>query len=259
MGTVSKALSLLDFFSRSQPEIGLSELTRASGLNKATVYRLLSDLQIHGFVEQTGARAYRLGPAVLRLAAIREATVPMRQIVQATLDRLSDTTGETSHLAQIQGDRLVTLAYAYSPAHGTAVRMEDAAVTPFHATATGLAVLAFAGPAFCDRRLAQPLPAFTPDTPTDPADIRARLGRIRASGYSESVGGFEADVHSLAVPLFDATACIGAVAVATPKSRMTPALRARIIAALFDAAHDIVALWGGFLPDELQRLWVDAV
>ena len=75
MGTVSKALDLLNLFNRAQPLIGLSDLSRLAGVNKATCYRLMSELQAHGLVEQVGSgREYRLGPAVLRLAALREAS-----------------------------------------------------------------------------------------------------------------------------------------------------------------------------------------
>ena len=84
MGTTSKALSLLRLFSSSQPEIGLTELSRQSGMNKATVYRLMSDLAEHGFVEQVGAdRMYRIGPGIMRLAVLREATVPLRSIAKS--------------------------------------------------------------------------------------------------------------------------------------------------------------------------------
>ena len=73
-------------------------------------------------------------------------------------------------------------------------------------------------------------------------------------------GGFEADTHSLAVPLIDATTtCIGAVAVAAPTTRMTHDLRSRIIAELFDSAHHRVALWGESLPDALKKVRADAV
>ena len=261
MGTVSKALTLLDYFSRTRPEIGLSDLARLSGMNKATVYRLLCELQAHGLVEQThSGRAYRLGPAVLRLASLREATVPMRDVARNALQTLSDSTGETAHLSQVQGGRLVTLAYSYAQAHGTSVRMDDAQVLPVHATSSGLAWLAFCPDDARERILAAPLPAFTADTPTTAADVRARLDRIRATGIADSVGGFEADVHSIAVPLFDAAGvCNGAVAVATPTARMSPALRATIIEALLAGAHDIVALWGGFPPNGLQRVWANAI
>jgi DNA-binding IclR family transcriptional regulator len=72
MGTVGKALDLLDLFTKAQPQHGLSHLARSSGLNKATCHRLLTELESRGLLEQTGpAREYRLGPAVLRLSALR--------------------------------------------------------------------------------------------------------------------------------------------------------------------------------------------
>ena len=45
MGTVSKALSLLTNFNQSRTEIGLSEIARLAGVNKATAYRLLSEVE----------------------------------------------------------------------------------------------------------------------------------------------------------------------------------------------------------------------
>ena len=59
MGTVTKALTLLDHFTLARPLIGLSEVARLAGVNKATAFRLLSELQSAGFVEQAGsAREY---------------------------------------------------------------------------------------------------------------------------------------------------------------------------------------------------------
>ena len=54
MGTVGKALGLLDLFTRAQPQLGLSQLARASGVNKATCHRLMTELESRGLVEQTG-------------------------------------------------------------------------------------------------------------------------------------------------------------------------------------------------------------
>lgn len=229
-------------------------------MNKATVYRLLGELQAFGVVEQAGSgHSYRLGPAVLRLAALREATVPTREVAISALQNLSDITGETAHLSLVQGDRLATVGFTYAAENRTAVRMDDAEFLPFHATATGHAVLAFASPEFTDRILSGPLHEHTSATPTDRREILARLQKVRATGLAEMTGGFEEDAHSLAVPLFNANAaCIGAVAVAAPKSRMTPALRARIIPALSDCAQRIVTLWGGTLPQDMPKESFDA-
>ncbi|MCC7321604.1 MAG: helix-turn-helix domain-containing protein, partial [Rubellimicrobium sp.] len=195
MGTVSKALDLLDLFSRAQPRIGLSELSRQAGVNKATCFRLMSELQSRGLVEQVGAgREYRLGPAILRLAALREAEVPTRDAMQPVLQALARATGETAHLAQIVAGELRMLSYAYSPAHAMRVMMEDADILPFHATSSGLVVLAHLAPSARAAILARPLAAVTPQTLTDADAVAGRLGQIRATGLAESIGGFEADV-----------------------------------------------------------------
>ncbi len=255
MGTVSKALSLLSFFDRSHSLIGLSEMARRSGLNKATVYRLLTELQSQGFVEQAGSgREYRLGPAFLRLAALREAAVPTRDLAALVLADLSEATGETAHVSLLQGETLATVAYSYSPRHGTRVTMDDADILPFHNTSSGLAVLAFSAPATVDAALARPLEARTSRTETDPDRIRAQLAAIRASGMSQNIGGFEDDVHSHAMPLFDASSSvIGAIAVAAPTARMTPEHQSLIRSELRHHAVRLTRLMGGFLPEGFIR------
>ncbi|MGR3760388.1 IclR family transcriptional regulator [Roseobacteraceae bacterium NS-SX3] len=250
MGTVSKALSLLTYFNQGRTGIGLSGLTRLSGMNKATVYRLMGELQEAGFVEQTeGDRMYRLGPQVLRLAALREAAVPILSVSRRVLRDLSDETGETTHLSLVQGSQLNSLSHAYSPRHATKVMMEDAEVLTFHGTASGLAVLAFADSGFVNDVLAQPLTAHTPQTLTDPDAIRAQLSEVRTTGVAQSIGGFEAEVHSHAVPVFGpGQEVIGALAVAAPVSRVTDAQRNLIPAALRRAGLTLTHRIGGSAP-----------
>jgi len=255
MGTVSKALSLLNLFDKSRTEIGLSDATRLSGLNKATTYRLLSELQAQGFVEQVGNdRSYRLGPEILRLAALREAAVPLLSVAREILEHLCAATGETAHMSHVQGRQLNTLTYAYGARHGTQVRMEDAEILSFHATSSGLAVLGFAEGDFVDDVLARPLTAHTDQTQTDPARIRALLKQVHATGIAESVGGFETDVHSHAAPIFGPDALpIGALAIAAPVSRMTDDLKSRIRAELRQGAQDLTRRTGGFAPTDFPQ------
>nr|WP_090268422.1 IclR family transcriptional regulator [Thalassovita taeanensis] len=255
MGTVSKALSLLNYFDHARNEIGLSDMARLSGINKATAHRLLSELAEQGFVEQIGTgREYRLGPAFLRLASLREAAVPMREVSLNVLRALSDATNETAHMSMLRGARLETIAYTYSPQHRTRVMMEDAETLALHATSSGLAVLAFSAPEFVDTILAGPLDAHTPDTVTDPAQLRALLVKVRQTGIADYVGGFEEDVHSHAAPVFDAAqAVVGAVAVAAPVARMDADLIAHIRAEVKRHAQDLSRQLGGLPPDGFNQ------
>lgn len=250
MGTTSKALSLLRLFSNSQTDIGLTELSRQSGMNKATVYRLMSDLAEHGFVEQIGPdRLYRIGPGVMRLAVLREATVPLRSIAKEHVRALADEVGETTHVSQVSGDELSTLTYAYSAKHGTRVTMEDAERLPFHATSSGLVVLTYANAALVHSILSKPLERRTAHTIVDSRQIKDEMKRISIRGYAESISGFEQDVHSVAAPIFAGGDMVcGALAIAAPVGRVNEALRLKMIDAVQNRARMITEIMGGAMP-----------
>ncbi len=250
MGTVAKALSLLNYFSPDQTEIGQSDLARLSGMNKATVYRMMSELQGAGFVEQgENDRAYMLGPQVLHLAALREASVPILSVSRRILRDLSDETGETTHVSLGHEDRVQTLSHAYSPQHATRVAMDDAQVVTYHGTSSGLAILAYSDPDFIDTVLSRPLTSHTSETITETDRIRADLDRFRASGMAQTVGSFELEVHSHAVPVFGPDQRpIGGLAVAAPTSRMTPELQTKIQDALRRAGQTLTHRIGGRAP-----------
>ncbi|NJO36356.1 MAG: helix-turn-helix domain-containing protein [Rhizobiales bacterium] len=145
MGTITKALDLLNVFSRSNPELGLGDVVRLTGRDKATVHRHLVELQQNGFLEQhPKTRAYRLGPALLRLSGVREATHPFRQLIRPVVTQLADQVGELAHASLLQGTRLSPAFHADPERHGTRVRFDEAEMLPLHATSSGLAVLAFA-------------------------------------------------------------------------------------------------------------------
>jgi DNA-binding IclR family transcriptional regulator len=239
VGTVAKALQLLDLFTTARPSIGLSDLARLAGVNKATCFRLMAELQGAGLVEQAGAaREYRLGPAVLGLAARREAHVPTRDAALPALHRLAALTGETAHLSYRVGGDLRTLAFAYGAQHGVRVMMDDADLLPWTRTASGLVVLAHLAEA--DR------PAILGDNARATLTL---LETVRGTGLATAEGTFEAEVVGIAAPLFGPDGpCVGAVAVAAPAARATPAARAAITAALRQTATEITHLWGGTPP-----------
>lgn len=172
------------------------------------------------------------------------------------LQALAQHTGETAHLSLLMAEVLRPLAHAYSATHVTKVMLEDTETLPFHATSSGLAVLAFQPEAFRNMVLSRPLPQLTNTTETNPNALRAHINEVRGLGYAESRGGYDSDVHSMAVPLFDALGrCSGALAVAALGSRMTDAQRRLIRYALLQAGTEITSIWGGTLPADIATLW----
>lgn len=262
--TVIKALGLLEFFSEDQPELGLSELARKSGLDKAAVHRMMGSMAESGLVEQQAdSRLYRLGAGVLRLARVRETAFPIVSVVQPMLEELSAETGETAHASLISGRALANIATCESK-KGSRVSLVAGEVLPFHSTASGLAALAHADEALVKRVLAAPKVARTRFTETDADAIRTRIQEVREAGYSEADQTNEEDVHGLAAPLFDrtGTAC-GAVSVSTPSHRVTEGQRQLSLHAVLRVAGAMTLGLGGQRPrayaDKVARLLDGAV
>ncbi|MTH98991.1 MULTISPECIES: IclR family transcriptional regulator [Alphaproteobacteria] len=257
MGTTTKSLKLLDHFSAAQPEIGLSSLARLSKRDKASVYRSLNELAELGFVEQNRhTKRYRLGPTVIRLANVREATVPIKDAVAEPLAQLVSAVRETAHVTLLNGTGLIVAEFCQSRHHGTRVEIETADILPLHATASGCAIMAFADPGLIDRVLSAPLQSITQNTVTDPALIRSKVDDARRIGFGLSDGEYESDVCSMAAPIFDPNNdCIGAVSVACPKSRLDTELKFQIRENLKPAARAISSACGGQVPPTLEEIW----
>ncbi len=246
---VKRALSLLDLFSGTEPEIGLSEIARRSKQDKATVHRLLNTLRESGLVEQNAVtKLYRLGAGVLHLARVREAAFPTITVVQPLLDQLTEITGETSHCSLYANNALAVIATRESK-KANRVSMRDSETLPFHATASGIAFLAFAAPDACGKALALPMTAYTGTTCTDPDRVRAAFAETRRQGYASVDKAFEEDVYGIAAPIFGpGQTAIGAIAVATPCHRMTADLERLIIESVMQAAVDLTRKLGNEPP-----------
>ena len=255
MSTTGKALDLLRHFTFDRPEIGLSDLCRLAGRDKATTFRHLAALESSGLLEQVaGSRRYRIGALPLRLAALRERSVPRRAAVRPVLAHLAAATGETAHVAILQGGELMSLAQHESPVHANRVVVHEMSL-PLHATASGNAVLAYADAALRAEARAN-LRRFTEHTLASEAAFDRVIADARRIGFGVSEEGFELGVIGIAAPLFDDSgSAVGSVAVASVASRMTTDLSLQIRDELRAAARSISASWGGMIPAELEAAW----
>ncbi len=246
MSTIGKALSLLDLISRLDRDIGLTDLARLAALDKATARRFLVELESHGFVEQDGeTRRYRLGAAPVRLARIRQARFPFVAVAAPFVRALADEAGETVHLSEYSGGRLATI-HVEDSSQAHRVIVEIGAALPFHATASGLAFLAFLPEDEIDRALARPLERFTPQTTVDGQAVRGFLREARERGFSINRQGFEMGVISAAAPVLAPNGRpVGALAVAAPTARADMAKMLETGAAVAAAARGIAGTYYG--------------
>jgi len=242
MSTVGKAVSLLELFTLDEPEIGLSELARKAGLDKATARRLLMALAAHRLIEQEPqSRRYRLGAGLSRLARIRDAHFPLVRVAAPVLRDLALETGETVHLSEFSAGALLTVHVELST-RANRVNVDVGQILPLHGTASGIAFLAASRLEAVGAYLERPLQAFTEHTMTQPSELAKAIALAAASGYSRSSQGYEEGVHSVGAAILGADGQpIGALAVASPVSRVDDQVAAGQGTAAIRAARLITA------------------
>ena len=251
MGTALNALKMLDYFSSAQPEIGLSRIARLSGANKATALRHLRALEEFGLIEQNSrTKSYSIGPAALRLAALREIARPGLEGARHKMFEAMQNVGESLHLTLLEKDILQTAMVVETTKHSVRVSLDPSEIMPVNATASGLCMLSF-GPDFLLERLDEtPRKRFTEATLTDPEHIRARVAQIRHAGWASSNGSFEEGVFGFAAPVFGIDQiAIGTIAIAVPEIRATDARLPDILNALHALSKDLTANFGGQPPE----------
>lgn len=257
MSTISKALGLLDLFSEAHPRLGLTDVQRMTGRDKATVHRHLASLQEVGFLEQDAdTRAYRLGPALTRLAGMRARTVPEVEMVRSVIDALSRAAGELVHISRLQGFDLVDVYHAEHHDHPVRVSFDAYGLPPLFATASGKAYLAFSTSGLLDMALADPRTVQDGAQRPDRDAVAAELSQIAARGYASNRDTLRIGVSSVAIPVFDASArAFATCSIAYPTSRGDAGRDAELGALLMVHGRDITEAMGGIVPPDVQATW----
>ena len=202
-------------------EATLSSLAIRTGLNISTCHHLLATLVQRGFVAKTiGRRGYALGARILYLShACLQVDLPRR--AQPFIDRINQSTGETVHLAVMQGDDLATLL-TREARH--AVRVDSGTLgqsSAMHATAAGKSILAWLPENEISRILtSQGMHAFTPTTITDYAALIEELRLVRRNGFAIDREEFQPGVICVGTAIRDhAGAVVGSISALSPTMR----------------------------------------
>ncbi|HZD89418.1 MAG TPA: IclR family transcriptional regulator [Pseudolabrys sp.] len=220
--SVDRALYLLETIAEAGGEATLTDLANRTGLNISTCHHLLATLIKRGFATKvTGRRLYALGARIMYLGhACLQVDLPRR--AQPYLESVNQATGETVHLAALQGDAIVKLAvrealHAVRVDTGKLGRIEDP-----HATSVGKAILAWLPEDEIRRILAPGLLRRTEHTITDFPELIESLRHVRRNGYAldreESLPG----VTCIGAAIRDqAGTVIGGISASTPMMRAT--------------------------------------
>ncbi len=254
--SVDRALMLLEAIAEAGGETTLTELSIRTELNISTCHHLLATLLKWGYVAKVpGRRSYALGGRILHLgsACLRQVDLPRR--AERFLDRINSATGETVHLAVLQGDNIVTLAKREAR---HAVRAEAGAVGKSdapHATATGKAMLAWLPEEEMRRVLElKGMTPFTENTITDIPTLIEELRHVRRNGFSLDREEYQPGVVCVGAAIRDhAGAVVGALSASAPSMRAAEEHISLMRDEVVSAARALSAELGDPSSDPLAR------
>lgn len=204
--SLGKAIRVLDTLAAAGP-LNLAGLVSATGMPRATTYRLASALAAHGLVDKGPDGTYRLGGRLVELG--RLAGQRRRGLAEAAarvLERLRDATGESVQLFVAEGGRRVCVLSLESP-HSLRTIVAVGASLPMD-KGSGGRVLA-----------------------GDPEAL--------AQGWCQSVEEREVGVASVSAPVYLDGAVVAAVSVSGPIERTTRSPGERYASLVAAAAREV--------------------
>lgn len=248
--SLDRALMILTAVSGTSG-ISLSELAQKTDQSAPTVYRALTTLQGHGFVEleepgqlwHVGGGAFRVGSAFLRRTKVVErARQPM--------DRLMRATGETANLGVEHRDQVLFLAQVET--HET-IRafFPPGTLGAMHVSGIGKALLAWFSRDRVSQIVAdQGLTRFTPRSLSEEGALMADLAATRQRGFAVDDQERAEGMRCVAAPIFNAYGePVAGLSISGPAFRVDLAETPRIGALVRAAADEVTNATGGRVPD----------
>ncbi len=219
--SVERALDILEFVSRSEGELGVSEIGAATGLSAGTAHRLLATLGSRGYVHRNKeTRRYTLGLKSLTMAMVTRERVGTTS--RPFLEELAQVSQETANLAILEGNSAMYIEQATPPTRMLRIFTEPGNRVSLHACGSGKVLLAYQPPRLLDLLVERLDPVrYTASTITDPGQLRSELQQIRRQGYAVDYGEQEDGVRCIAAPVFGADGEIfAAMSISGPSSRL---------------------------------------
>ena len=246
--SLARASAIIDVIADAGEEgAGLSEISRATKLNKTTAFNLLASLVTLRFIEQDEhSRRYRLGLRNLELGRIVQQRLHVSHLARPILADLCRKTNETVNLGLPDLlDLLVVDSFQGSQIlHATAYTGWRSL---YHCTALGKAFMAqWDAPMRHTIYNSCGLPRQTEHTITDIDTLEAQLAQFRAKGYAVDLEENEIGVNGIATSIVNGLSEVSAaISVAGPAARLTEEALDRMSADVIEAGNAITLAIGG--------------
>jgi IclR family transcriptional regulator, KDG regulon repressor len=245
VSSVRNAARLLKEFSRTDRELGVTQLAGRLGLAPSTVHRLVSTLTDEHLLERGHDGRYRLGLQIYELGVAVLPNLDLHEAARPVLADLRHSTAETVHMGVLDHLDVVYVERLESP-QTLHVFDHVGHRLPAHSSASGKVLLAHLPRDVLEARLWDWRPLrVTPRAITDRRALLAELARVAEQGWAQNLEESALGVASVAAPVRDESGeVIAAISVVGSIVR-APRVLSRYRAAVIEAA-DLISTRIGY-------------
>jgi DNA-binding IclR family transcriptional regulator len=239
MSSLTRLLSILDFFGPNTAVLSAEEIIGRLGCSRPQGYRYIHELCAAGLLTRFSG-AYSLGPRIIELDFVIRSGDPLLETGESLIRELRDRVGCDVLLASIFGDRIVAIHHERSD--GTEfVGFGRGRPMPLFSGA-GCKIILASLPVARQKRLFQKYPDEVEASKLGGTweEFRAELRRIRHAGYALSLGELDSTNAGIAAPVFhEAGVPPAALIVVMPRARYDSSNPKTIAQIVTDAASRI--------------------
>lgn len=218
VGSFAKGLKIIESFGADKRKLSITEAAKISGLDHPAARRYLLTLLNEGYADFDG-KFFSLTPKTLRLGMSALVSLPLPNIVQPWLERLSEVTGQSFSVSILDSTEIVYIARA-SQKKVFSINLYPGSRLPAYCTSMGRVFLAHMPEKEASKilLLSNLLPR-TAHTLTSHDTILEELVKVKEWGYATVDQEVELGLRSLAVPVLDIDGqCLGALNVGVSAS-----------------------------------------
>lgn len=202
---VGFCVKVIEVLSDSTTPIGISEISRRTGINKNMVSRILHTLEEDCWVSCDDRANYSLTLLPFCITSKVVSRTTLSETAYPLLRRFWKEVGESTYLGVLHKDEVLYLTH-FDSVQNVRVAGALGGSYPLYCTGPGKALLAFSGEEYIEKYLdGRTLKKYTENTITDHGKLKTELAKIRQRGYSIDNEEFGKGIVCISAPVFDYT------------------------------------------------------
>lgn len=259
LNSAENVLNILFVWTDTQrAELGLTEISRATGINKSTVYRILLSLRERHLVDMDSrTKKYSLGSRVLELGAFFSKNLSLKESAHPYLKKLARDSGKTVTFALRKETHLVFIDRV-DGSESVRFYCDIGKVIPYNSGAAAKAVFAYLPAGDVEAIAGEAEKKFTENTKTW-AQMFDEALTIKERGYSVSDEEVDRGVIAVGAPVFDGSGnVLAGLALAGLKFTIDDRELEKMISLAVGCARSISLKMGAPFGDSLYSDWENA-